>query len=100
MKIRLEIGPDCDVEVEKDDAGNPIAVLLTPVFSKKTGQVVVAFGVAKSDAGRQLDRFALTVSGATGKVSKTGRSEPVKAAVDDEEKAGKAADKPTRLSNE
>lgn len=95
MKIKLEIGPDCDVKVENDDQGNPVAIELTPVFTKKNGQVVVAFGVSKTDGGKQLDRFALSVSGATGKVSKTDRKEPVKAAVDEGDKPAAPPADPT-----
>jgi len=96
VKVKLELGPDVEVVVENDENGNPVSIELTPVFSKKNGQVVLAFGVAKTDGGKQLDRFALTVSGATGKVNKTGRTASVESAVDEEDKkaAGKPADLP------
>lgn len=99
MKIKLELGPDVDVKVETDEDGNPIGITLSPVFTKRNGQVVLAFVAATTDGGKQLDRFALTVSGVTGKVSKSDRTEIVKAAVDEEPKqqaAGKPADTPKK----
>ncbi len=82
MKVTLEVGPDAEVEVTKDDAGNIVAIEFNPLFAKSRGAAVLAYGVAKNDKGKLLDRFTVSVSGATGKVTKTGRVEPTAAAVD------------------
>ena len=83
MRVRLDIGPDTDVEIERDNDGNPIAVIFKPLFASRTAAAVLAYGVAKSDAEEVLDRFVLSVSGASGGVSKKNRAHCVTAAVDD-----------------
>lgn len=82
MRVKLDVSPDSDIKVEKDEAGNVLFVEFEPFFGRKTGQAILAYGAAVNDNGVVLDRFALAVSGANGKVSKTGRAEPVKAAAD------------------
>jgi len=83
MKIKLDLSPDTEISVEKDDDGNVLSLTLVPSFAKRNGHAVLAYGVATSETGKLLDRFALNVSGGTGKVSKTGRVVAVKAAVDE-----------------
>lgn len=82
MRVKLDVSPDSDIKVEKDEQGNVLSVEFEPFFGRKTAQAVLAYGAAINDNGVVLDRFALTVSGANGKVSKTGRAEPVKSAAD------------------
>ena len=82
MKVKLQIGPDTSVEVEHDANGKPIAIIFTPLFVSSKAKAVVAYGSAETDSGKMVDLFSLSVSGATGKVSKTGRATSVSAAVD------------------
>lgn len=83
MKVRLDVSPDAEISVVKDDDDNIIAVEFEPFFGKKNGGAVLAYGEVVNDNKVSLDRFSLTVSGATGKVSKTGRAATVKAAADE-----------------
>lgn len=83
MKIRLEIGPDAEVAVEKDADDAVVAVVVTPTFVKKTGTATVIAGVASTEKGKVLDRFVMTVSGGTGKVAKVAAAETVVPAVDE-----------------
>lgn len=83
MRVKLDVSPDSDIKVEKDEAGNVLSIEFEPFFGKKNGQAVLAYGAVINDNNVTLDRFSLGVSGATGKVSKSGRAEPVKAAADE-----------------
>ncbi len=87
MKIRIEPSPDCEIKVDEDDDGNIIGIDITPFFAKKNGQCTVAYGTARSDSDKLLERFSLVVSAKTGQFSKQGRREHVKAAVDEEDPA-------------
>ena len=84
MKIRIEPSPDCELTIEKDDADNIIAIEITPYFAKKTGQCTVAYGTARNDSEKLLERFSLTVSAKTGQFNKQGRRGQVTAAVDED----------------
>ena len=82
MNIRLEVSPEADIEVEKDEDGNTIAILFKPLFTSRQGTAIVAYGVAETDQGSVLDSFSLVVSGTNGKVSKKNRRKAVTALVD------------------
>lgn len=82
MKVKLEVSPDAKITCEKDKDGNVISVTFEPMFAKRQGQAVLAYGTAETDAGKRIEEFALYVSGSTGKTTKTSRNEPVTAAVD------------------
>lgn len=82
MKVKLDISPDSDIKVETDEAGNVLSVTFEPFFGKRNGQAILTYGAVINDNGVVLDRFALSVSASTGKISKSGRAEPVKAAAD------------------
>ena len=82
MKIRLEIGPDTDVEVEEDKDGNIKAIVFKPLFASQKAPATIAYGVTESEQGTVLDRFSLSVSGATGNMKKNSRRETVKAFAD------------------
>lgn len=97
MRVKLDVSPDAEIKVIKDDEDNIISVEFEPFFGKKNGGAVLAYGEVINDNDVCLDRFSLTVSGATGKVSKGGRAEPVKAAADeltDDDNKKKPATKP------
>jgi hypothetical protein len=98
MRVKLDVSPDAEIKVETDEGGNVLSVEFEPFFAKKSGQAVLAYGAVVNDNGVRLDRFSLVVSGATGKVTKTGRAEPVKAAADaitdDDEKTPKPKTQP------
>lgn len=83
MIIKLDVAPDAEVTVEHDSAGRVTAVLFKPTFSGRKAPAVLAYGENTNDGGQRLDRFSLTVSGATGLVKKTDRAEPVTAAADE-----------------
>jgi hypothetical protein len=83
MKVKLDVSPDAEMKVIKDNDDNIISIEFEPFFGKKNGGAVLAYGEVINDNNVCLDRFALSVSGATGKVAKTGRAEPVKAAADE-----------------
>lgn len=83
MKVKLDVSPDTTITVQEDDEGNVLSVTFEPMFTKKNGHVVLAYCTSSSDRGKLLDRFSLVVSGATGKVSKPGRTEAVVASVDE-----------------
>jgi hypothetical protein len=94
VKIRLEFGVDVeDIEIEKADDGTIVAVTMTPQFATKNSLAAVATVEAATDKGTIKDRFALVVSGQTGKVTKKGKSETVTAAVDEDD-AAKPPEKP------
>lgn len=97
MRVKLDVSPDAEIKVETDQDGNVLSVEFEPFFAKKAGQAVLAYGAVVNDNGVRLDRFSLVVSGSTGKVTKTGRAEPVKAAADaitDDEKPPKQKTQP------
>jgi hypothetical protein len=85
VRVKLEVSPDSEVEVETDADGNVISVEFTPLFAGRNAQAVLAYGVAKSDKGKVLDRFSLAVSGVNGRVLKKSRTGAVKAQVDEDE---------------
>jgi hypothetical protein len=86
MKVKLDVSPDTVITCETDAEDNVISVTFEPMFTKKAGQAVLAYGTALKDSGKKIEEFALVVSGTTGKVTKTARNEPVKAKIDDDEK--------------
>lgn len=89
MKIRLEVGPDADVDVQTDKTtGKVTSVTFNPAFVKKNGTATIAFGNAVTDGGATIEDFSLQVSGATGKLTKMGRTETVVAAIDEVKKPG------------
>lgn len=92
MRIKLDVSPDSEIKVEKDEAGNVLSVEFEPFFAKKNGQAVLAYGATINDNNVTLDRFSLVVSGATGKVTKSGRGETVKAAADEIKDAKQASE--------
>lgn len=89
MRVILEISPDADIKVEKDEDGNVISIEFVPLFAGRNASAVLAYGVAKTDTGNTLDRFSLVVSGQNGRVTKKSRTGAVKAAVDEAEAARK-----------
>ena len=91
MKIKIDFGPDTDVLIEYDEKGEPIALVLTPKFSGRSAKTVVGYGISATDSGKVLDRFALLVSGANGRLIKKNRTSPVKALVDMTEGEAKPA---------
>ena len=93
MKVRLDFGPDVDVRVETDGDDNVIGVDITPRFASKSAQAILAYGAASNNQGNVLDRFALVVSGANGKITKKSRTAPVKALVDMTDEERRAAEK-------
>lgn len=86
MKVRLDISPDTEITVEKDESGNVLSILFEPTFAKSTGVAVLAYGVTKTDGGQVVDRFSLNVSGSTGRLGKSSRSAPVTSAIDEKHK--------------
>lgn len=89
MKVRLDLSPDADVEIEyAEDGKTPLAIVFNPLFASRNGTAILAYGVAESDTSRTLDRFSLLVSGQNGKVTKKSRTGFVKALCDltDEER--------------
>lgn len=89
MKVRFDLSPDADVEIEyAEDRKTPLAIVFSPLFATRNGAAVLAYGVAESDTNKILDRFSLLVSGANGKVTKKSRTGAVKATCDlsDEER--------------
>lgn len=93
MKIRLEVSPEAEIEIEKDEDGNPIAVVFTPLFTSRQGTAIMAYGEATSDQDQTLDSFSLVVSGTNGKISKKNRRKAVTALVDlPESERGKTDD--------
>lgn len=91
MKVKLDVSPDTVIKCEQDAEGNVISVTFEPMFTRKAGQAVLAYGTALKDSGKTIEEFALVVSGTTGKVTKASRNEPVKAAIDDEDEKPAAA---------
>lgn len=92
MKVKLEVSPDTKITCEEDKDGNVIGVTFEPMFTKRQGQAVLAYGTAETDKGKKIEDFALVVSGTTGKTTKASRNEPVTAAIDADEKP--ATEKP------
>jgi len=83
MKVHLEISPDTKCNVLRDAGNNVIGLEFEPAFTTERGQAILVYGKAVSTGGKMLDRFALTVSGTTGKVAKKNRMTTVQPAVDD-----------------
>ena len=82
MKVKLDVSPDSIIKVDTDEDGTVLSIEFEPMFAKSKGVAILAYGIVQTDKGKLVDRFALSVSGATGLVRKTGRAEPVKAAID------------------
>lgn len=94
MKVKLDVSPDAVITCETDDKGNVTSVTFEPMFTKKQGQAVLAYATAKTAGGKTIEEFALVVSGSTGKTSKAGRNQPVRAAVDEGDEKKPEAPKP------
>ena len=77
MKIEINYSSDVDLtEVGTQD------VALTPKFDRPTSTVVIARGKVTNSHGIVLEEFILSVSGTTGKISKSTRAPSVVAAID------------------
>jgi len=83
MKVRLEPSPDSNITVVKAPDGSIQAIEFEPLFGKKNAMAILGYGEVTNAKGVSLEKFALTVAGSTGKVSKSGRSVPVTALADE-----------------
>lgn len=70
MRVRLEVSPESDVTVENDASGQVRAITFTPFFASRKGTAVLAYGKSQTDEGKELERFALGVSGGDGTLNK------------------------------
>lgn len=82
MKVTLDFSHNVVVE-PKMDGDKVVGVVLTPKFTDKNGVVVAAQCAATTDKHRVIEKFALNVSGKTGKTAKVEQKEAiVPAAID------------------
>jgi hypothetical protein len=82
MKVKIAFTQEAVAEITYNEKKAITGIVLTPKFSRRTGQVTVGYGECISDQGDVLEQFSLSVSGATGKLSKNARTGDVKALVD------------------
>lgn len=85
MKVKLDLTDNADIQVNQDPDGTVTSVVVTPKLLRKDGVGVVAKVSATTNKGKPLDSCLITVSGSTGKVSRTNDAGTNKAAVDEDE---------------